>query len=83
MAVPTAVHLTVAVAKGNCTTLARQTLAREYSRWLTDPKARKTMKKLITLIICVLALGLGALLGYWLSAGRDGGDNTAVETRSP
>ncbi len=28
------------------------------------------MKKLMTLIVCVLALGLGALLGYWLSAGR-------------
>jgi len=28
------------------------------------------MKKLLTLIICVVALGLGALLGYWLSAGR-------------
>lgn len=41
------------------------------------------MKKLITLIICVLALGLGALLGYWLSTGPDGGVTTAVETPAP
>ena len=37
------------------------------------------MKKLLTLIICVIALGLGALLGYWLSAGSRS-DPAPIET---
>lgn len=29
------------------------------------------MKRVLTIIVCVLAVGTGALLGYWVSAGRD------------
>ncbi len=40
------------------------------------------MKKVLTLIICVIALGLGALLGYWLSAGRTAADSANVESQT-
>lgn len=35
------------------------------------------MKKMITLVICVIALGIGALAGYWLSAGRGNAEPAA------
>lgn len=38
------------------------------------------MKRWLTLIICIIALGLGALLGYWLSSGRADAETAAEET---
>ena len=33
------------------------------------------MKKMLTVLVAVIALGLGALLGYWISGGS--GDNSS------
>ncbi len=38
------------------------------------------MKKLLTLLICVVALGAGALLGFWLSGGDPLAARSAPET---